>query len=100
MYIYNVTVKIDQTIQDEWLQWMKEKHIPAVLQSECFSEYKMCRLLEQEETDGITFAIQYFCESLEKYDFYQKKFAPLLQKEHSEKYKDKFVAFRTLMKIV
>jgi hypothetical protein len=31
---------------------------------------------------------------------YQRDHAPRLQKEHSEKYKGKFVAFRTLLEIV
>ena len=31
---------------------------------------------------------------------YQKEFAPKLQKEHSEKFKDKFAAFRTILEII
>ncbi|MBT6440423.1 MAG: DUF4286 family protein, partial [Flavobacteriales bacterium] len=26
MIIYNVTVKINNEVHDEWLQWMKETH--------------------------------------------------------------------------
>ena len=100
MYIYNVTVKINHFIHHEWVEWMKTKHIPKVLNTNCFFDYKMCKLLEQDEADGITYAIQYLCENLEKYQDYQKNFASILQQEHSEKYKDNFVAFRTLMKII
>ena len=100
MYIYNVTVKINHLVHNEWLEWMKTKHIHEVLNTKCFVDYKICRVLEQDETDGITYAIQYFCENLEKYRDYQKNFAPSLQQEHSEKYKDNFVAFRTLMQII
>jgi hypothetical protein len=38
--------------------------------------------------------------SWEKLDDYQKNFAPELQKAHTERYKDKFVAFRTLLEEV
>ena len=31
MYIYNVTVNIDESIAQEWLTWMQESHIPEML---------------------------------------------------------------------
>jgi hypothetical protein len=31
MILYNVTVSVDPEIHDEWLAWMKSKHIPDVL---------------------------------------------------------------------
>ena len=100
MIIYNVTVKIDRSVQVEWLEWMLEKHIPDVMQTNLFQKYQVCRILEQNETDGITYAIRYECESMADFFTYQKEFAPALQQEHTEKYKDKFVAFRTLMRVI
>ena len=38
----------------------KEEHIPEVMSSGQFSDYKFFRLLEQDETDGVTYIIQYF----------------------------------------
>ncbi|HHZ81310.1 MAG TPA: DUF4286 family protein [Flavobacteriales bacterium] len=100
MIIYNVTIKIGHEIHEEWLGWMKETHMPDVLQTGCFLEHKICRLLDQDESDGITYNIQYLCESAEMIEKYQAEFAPALQQKHSEKYKDRFVAFRTLMEVV
>jgi len=94
--IYNVTINIDDDIKEEWLQWMKTVHIPDVMATGCFEEFKICRLLVEEEK-GTTFAIQYTAKSLEAFENYQKNFASALQKEHSEKFKEKFVAFRTLL---
>ena len=31
MIIYNVTSNIDESIHDEWLNWMRQEHIPQVL---------------------------------------------------------------------
>jgi len=56
--------------------------------------------MEHDERDGITYAIQYFCNEISEYLIYQEKFAPKLQEEHTDKYKDKFVAFRTILKEV
>lgn len=100
MIVYNVTIKIEPGIHDDWMAWMKDKHIPEVMETGYFFDHKMYRLLELNEADGITYAIQYFCDSFENYMQYQKERAPALQEEHTARYKDKFVAFRTLMRAV
>lgn len=100
MIVYNVTVKIDPEVHNEWLDWMKRIHIPAVIHTGFFFDHKIFRLLELNEADGITYTIQYFCDSFENYMQYEKECAPSLQEEHRTKFSDKFVAFRTLMRAV
>lgn len=101
MIIYNVTVNVENNTKDEWLKWMKEVHIPDVINTGLFQGHKFLRLLNEEENNtGTTFAIQYFCESMQKLQEYMGQHAPALQKEHTERYKDKFVAFRTLLEEV
>ena len=98
--LYNVTVKVDHEIHNDWLHWMKRVHVPAVMETGMFIEYKICRLLGVDEEDGITYAVQYLCPNMTTYQLYQKKHAYDLQKDHTERYEGKFVAFRTLMKVV
>ena len=97
MIIYNVTVKIDKTLSEDWVSWMKSIHIPDVLATGIFTDYRLCRIFEDEEDGGETFATQYFCNNLSDFQRYQKEFAPALQQEHMERYRDRYVAFRTLM---
>ena len=98
MIIYNVTVSlIDQTIQEDWLHWMKTKHIPDVMNTGCFVKNKICRLMVDDE---ITYAIQYTCKDLATLEKYHQDFSPALQTEHTEKYKGKFGAFRSILEIV
>ncbi|HMQ68990.1 MAG TPA: DUF4286 family protein [Ignavibacteria bacterium] len=98
MILYNVTINVDDSINEEWLEWMKSKHIPDVLATGMFIDSKIFRV--RSEDDGFTYSIQYFLNTMEDYNKYQKDFAPKLQAEHTEKYKNKFVAFRTLMELV
>jgi len=97
MILYNVTVSLDPSIHADWLEWMKSVHIPEVMATGFFVEHRMCKLLIDDE---ITYAIQYSCESLEKLNEYQEKVAPALQQQHTERYKGKFGAFRTLLEII
>lgn len=94
--IYNVTVNVDDDVHEEWLQWMRQVHIPDVMATGCFVEWRICRLLLEEEK-GVTYAIQYTASSMADFEKYQQLYATEIQRQHSEKFKDKFVAFRTLL---
>jgi hypothetical protein len=96
MIIYNVTVNIDHSVHDEWLDWMKNIHIPDVVATGCFSQGRIFRIMVDEQ-QGVSYSIQYTAASIEEIQRYMKEFAPALQKEHTEKYRDKFTAFRTLL---
>jgi len=100
MIIYNVTININHDVHDEWLKWMQQSHIPEVMSTGLFTESKMLRLIGDEDSGGTTYAIQYTCASMDDYDKYRLEFAPALQKQTQEKFKDKFVAFRTLLETV
>jgi hypothetical protein len=99
MYIYNVTIKIQPADKEEWLSFMLYEHIPEILDTQLFSDYRLCHLLDQNEEDGITFVVQYYFNEFENYSNYRQNFAPSIQKKHTEKFKERFVAFRTVMEV-
>lgn len=100
MILYNVTVSLDQNIESDWLTWMKNEHIPEVMNTGKFIENKIFKLLSHEQDGAITYAIQYFASSLDQVHDYQKNHAEALQAVHNEMFKDKFVAFRTMLEQV
>lgn len=99
MYIYNVTVSIDKSLADEWLNWMKTVHIPDVLKTGYFTENKICRVLNVDD-EGATFSVQYTFKEMIDIELYQKNDAKRLQEEHSKRYEGKYAAFRTLLEIL
>ena len=98
--IYNVTVKIASDIQDEWVAWMMSEHIPEVMATACFGSYRLLHLEGYDDEEGFTYAVQYHCPNLDLFDIYQKEHAPDLQHKHKARYDGKYVAFRTLLKVV
>lgn len=100
MIIYNVTIKIETQIADAWLQWLLNEHIPSVMQTDCFVDYKVVRLLELDETEGPTYAIQYYAESKADYNRYIEIHSSKMQKLSFEKWGDRFIAFRSVMEVV
>lgn len=99
MILYSVTVNIDHDVHDEWLAWMKEVHIPEVMETGVFIESRICRI-HAEEDGGKTYSFQYLAKTMDDYNRYQNEFAPKLQKSHTDKYAGKFVAFRTILEVL
>ncbi len=100
MVIYSVTIKIDLSVHDEWMRWMKEEHIAEVIATGKFVESRFHRVLAEDERDGITYNIQYYTPTMQDYFEYRDNFAMELQQKSLARFKDKFVAFRTLLKEV
>jgi Domain of unknown function (DUF4286) len=100
MIIYNVTIKVDHSIAEAWLQWMKEEHISDVKSTGCFFQAVLLRLLEVDETDGPTYAIQYHANSKANYNMYISQYAPEMRKKVTDKWGQKVIAFRSVLQMV
>ncbi len=99
MIIYNVTVSVEESIKEDWLNWMKSQHIPDLLSLGIFTKAKIHRIITNGDSEN-TFAVAYTCADMKKLHYYQLKYAPKFQKDHAVKFKDKAIAFRTIMELV
>ena len=100
MYIYNVTINIEESIHDQWVQWMQNTHIPDMLATGKFTKAKMCRVMVEEEMGGHTYAIQYTTKDKATLAAYYKEDAQRLRADGAQRFANKFVAFRTELEIV
>lgn len=99
MYIYNVTTNIQEDIHEEWLQWMKNEHIPDMLKTKKFTKALMSRVMVKEEMGGYTYSVQYTCINKEMLLKYYEEDAEDLR-SRSRAFEGKFVSFRTEMEVV
>lgn len=100
MILYNVTVAIDKRVEKEWVQWMKETHIPEVLETRQFIDHKFFKVLHTEDPESSSYSIQYFAESMQQIEMYLNMFAPELRQKFHLKFPNQFAAFRTLLEHV
>ena len=100
MYIYNVTINIEESVHDQWILWMKDIHIPDMLATGKFTEARMCRVMVEEEMGGITYSIQYLTPNKETLQRYFDEDADRLRQEGMDLFKDQFVAFRTELDLI
>jgi len=100
MILYNITFKVDPSIEAAWLKWQREEHIPEILSSGIFLEHTMYRLLEQDDFDGATYVIQFRAEGIKEYQEFLDVFAPELRQKSFNKWGDRFIAFRSVMEVI
>ena len=81
MVLYNITVSVDASLAKEWVDYMHKVHIPDVLDTGHFRDYKLCRV-EGDEQGGLTFAVQYVAHSVDLL-INTKKNVPLLFNKNS-----------------
>ncbi len=94
MIIYSVEINIDQDVSEKWVEWMLKKHIPDVMKTQLFSNFKFKKILNSKNQNLYT--IEYEMESMEQYFKYKNNFANNLQKEHAKKFENKFSSKRDL----
>ena len=100
MILYNITFAVSLEIHAEWLIWMREKQIPAIMSTGLFEKHLLLKLMDLAEEDGITYALQFFASTEENYRTYLKDQAPALRLNSNKKWGDQVLSFRTLMQIV
>lgn len=100
MIVYNITIKVSPAIEADWLVWLQQVHIPEVMATGLFTGYKFFQLLEQDDSEGATYVIQYFTATMENYQRYLQNYAAVLQQKTFDKWNDQYIAFRTVMKVV
>ena len=100
MIIYNVTINIHESVHDQWMTWMQEKHINDVLATGKFTSARMVKVLIEEEMGGVTYSIQYTTDNKELLQRYYEEDAPRLREEGATLFGDKMLAFRTELELI
>lgn len=52
LFIHNVTIKIEADTHESFGEWMLKEHMPDVMATRLFSDYRVGRLLDTDEIEG------------------------------------------------
>lgn len=101
MILYTVNISVDLSIAEEWQQYMLETHIPEVMAAGFFEGYRFRRFLK-DGNGGLPagealYRIEYTCRSMERLEAYQAEAAPALQKDHTDRYEGRAIAYREIL---
>lgn len=100
MILYNVTINVSAEIEQDFISWMKETHIPEIMQTGIFYDFKFLRLLHDSDDGSINYATQYFTDTIDQMMDYERNHAPTIRTKTQARYSEKVIAFRTLLETV
>ena len=99
MIVYNDTFILEDAVEQEWLHWMKNVHIPAIMATGHFSSYRILHIIDSPN-DGVTYCVQYNADTQAAFNEYYTHHLFNFQQLHQERFAERFVMFNTLMKTV
>ena len=100
MVIYNVTTHVESSIEESWLKWMKEKHIPEMLATKKFKTAKIFKIINENDKGGVSYAAQYQCDNKITLEQYLNDFAAKLREDAVNKFGDRILSFRTELELI
>lgn len=99
-FIYNITTKVEYCIHEKWVAWMTIKHIPEIMNTKCFIKFQFVQVLETDESDGLTYATQYYAATKDDFELYRNQFSATFKKNAMNTWGNKTAQFCSLMQVV
>ena len=101
MIIYNVTTHVEASIENEWIEYMREKHIPLMMATGKFREATFTRINPSESTEqGVSFSVQYLCPNKATLKSYLADDAVRIERELRQQFGSNALEFTTELELI
>ena len=100
MIIYNITTQVSWKIHDNWLEWMRKIKIPRMISTGIFSHHHLVKVLEIDDEDGPTYALQMFVNPARSFLDYKEKHLGLMENLERELWGAEIYSFSSLMEVI
>ncbi len=97
MYVYNTTYSVSTERSGEWLRWVREIYIPAILATGLTGQHRMHRLLTELDNGGVTYTLQLSFLTREDFDSYISDYEDIMIEKMQQIFHGNFVYFSTLL---
>lgn len=98
MIYLNTTFVIDHTIYDDFTNWLTEVYVRAALATNIFTDYRIAKVLTNEDPLTISIACELSAEALSEAARWHDTTAVLLRQDMSNRWPDKTLFFTTYLK--
>ena len=99
MIIYNITVLIEETIEQEWLYYVQSAMIPSILDTGFFNSGKLLQVTDSPN-EGLTFCLQFSTNEISSLQSYQSLYSQQLESAHQLAFPNQLVTFNSTMKLI
>lgn len=101
MMIYNTTYHVDKETEEPFLSWLRERLVPAALQSGELAEPRLCRVeTEDDESEGRSYSLQFAVADREVLNRWYVKEGARTTEEMVARFGDRVAGFVTLLRVM
>lgn len=100
MLIFNTTYKVSGSQNENWLNWIKEQHIPFMMSSGDFSKPQTTKIVGSEDNEGISYSVQFHIYDMTTLIQWHKEFATSFQNNCKAAFGEDVSFFSTVLEIV
>lgn len=99
MITYNITVLIEESIEQKWLTYVQSEMIPTVLDTGFFKSGKLLQVPDSPN-EGLTFCLQFSTDEISSLQSYQNLYAQQIESAHQLAFPNQLVTFSSTMKLI
>jgi len=100
MIIYNTSYLLDETLETNFCDWMKEKFIPLLKETGTFKTHYFCKLMIAKEDGSLTYSLQLVFKNRDHLEKYIKTFEPRIKAVFRAKFQKQVILFPSLLQEV
>jgi L-rhamnose isomerase len=100
MLIFNTTYLVSDDVHESWLEWVREQHIPFMLDSTYFSHPQVARVITSAKQDGTSFSVQFHIQDMHTLKLWNKEYNSLFQENCSKQFGTEVIFFTTVLELV
>jgi len=100
MLIFNTTYLVSDKVHGDWLKWVREQHIPFMLDSAYFSKPQVARIITSDKQEGTSFSVQFHVNDLQTLKLWNKEYNSRFQENCSQQFGTEVVFFTTVLEVV
>ena len=100
MLIFNITFLVSDKVHGSWLKWVREEHIPFMLDSTYFTLPQVARIITSDKEDGTSFSVQFHINDMRTLKQWNQQYSSAFQQSCSDKFGSEVLFFTTVLEIV
>lgn len=97
MFIYNITVLIEEAIEQEWLNYVQSEFISSIMETGFFQSYKLLQVMDSPN-EGLTYCVQFRTNEISLLQSYQNLYSAQIESKQQLTFPNQLVTFSSIMK--
>ncbi len=100
MYILNITFLVAEPLISTWQEWVRRQLIPSMTSTGVFSQPQLARVLSAEQSDGVSYALQFQTASVDTIDEWLTDNGNSLQQQCTVRFGTNVLFFATTLEVL